>query len=90
MAKISIRELRHHAGQYLTRVEHGEVFELTDHGRVVAMVVPAVHDEWQQMLASGRLLPQTVPGMALHDPPVDYWPSEPASNRLADARGSAC
>lgn len=36
-----MRELRQHASKYLERVERGEAIEVTNHGRLVARLVPA-------------------------------------------------
>ena len=38
--KVGVRELSHHTSQYLSRVKNGEVLELTEHGRVIATIVP--------------------------------------------------
>lgn len=39
--KVGIRELSHHTSQYLARVKSGDVLEVTEHGRVIATIVPA-------------------------------------------------
>ncbi len=59
MTRIGVRELRQHASRYLERVKAGEVVEITDRGKLVALLVPptpaaTVRDE---LIASGRLLP---------------------------------
>lgn len=55
MATISIRELRHNLGHYMARVERGEGFEVTNHGRLVAFLNPAVTDPWERLIASGHV-----------------------------------
>ncbi|MDF0528658.1 type II toxin-antitoxin system prevent-host-death family antitoxin [Tsukamurella sp. 8F] len=40
MESIGVRELRQHASKYLARVEAGEELEVTNHGRLVARLVP--------------------------------------------------
>ena len=38
--QVGIREIRQHLSKYLKRVAEGETFEVTDHGRPVAMLSP--------------------------------------------------
>ncbi|GAB3128863.1 type II toxin-antitoxin system Phd/YefM family antitoxin [Tsukamurella serpentis] len=40
METIGVRELRQHASKYLARVEAGEELAVTNHGRLVARLVP--------------------------------------------------
>jgi prevent-host-death family protein len=42
MATIGIRELKAQTSAVLRRVEAGETVEITNHGRVIARIVPAV------------------------------------------------
>ncbi|MHB8508067.1 MAG: type II toxin-antitoxin system Phd/YefM family antitoxin [Candidatus Dormibacteria bacterium] len=42
MASAGIRELRQRASELLRRVEAGETIEITDRGRLVALLGPAV------------------------------------------------
>ena len=54
-----MRELRQHASRYLARVKAGEVVEVTERGKLVALLVspiPAVSAR-DQLIASGRLVP---------------------------------
>lgn len=39
--KVGVRELSHHTSQYLSRVKNGDVLEVTEHGRVIATIVPS-------------------------------------------------
>jgi prevent-host-death family protein len=41
MTTIGIRELKAHASEWIRRVEAGEQVAITNHGRVVARLVPA-------------------------------------------------
>lgn len=41
MQRIGVRELRQNASKWIHRVEHGESFEVTSRGRLVARLVPA-------------------------------------------------
>lgn len=53
--RIGIRELRQHASRYVDRVAAGERFEVTNRGRLVAMLVPVEHDPLARLEASGQL-----------------------------------
>ena len=73
MRSIGIRELRQHASRYLRDVERGETIEITDRGRRVAQLVPAVQGSAvEQLIAAGRLRPPR------HELP-DAAPLEPAA-----------
>ena len=59
MTRIGVRELRQHASRYLKQVKAGEVVEVTERGKLVALLVspsPAVAAR-DQLIASGRLVP---------------------------------
>lgn len=59
MTRIGIRELRQHASQYLELVKAGGVVEVTERGKLVALLVsptPAVAAR-DRLIASGRLIP---------------------------------
>jgi prevent-host-death family protein len=43
--RASIRELRQNLSQYVERVKRGETVEVTEHGRLVAALLPRVADE---------------------------------------------
>jgi prevent-host-death family protein len=63
---IGLRELRHHTGAVIQRVRHGETVDVTDHGRLVARIVP-VEDRRPtpriaQLTEAGRLRPAVRPG----------------------------
>ena len=71
--RIGVRELRQHASRYLALVQRGEVVEVTDRGRLVARLVPAEDDSWDQLVASGRVVPAADPDAdLLSEPPGDY------------------
>lgn len=63
MERIGIRELRQHASRYLDRVRHGESLEVTDRGRLVALLVPPSGDRAarDRLVAEGRLVPASGP-----------------------------
>jgi prevent-host-death family protein len=39
--RVGVRELSHHTSQVLSRVKHGDVVEVTEHGRVIATITPS-------------------------------------------------
>lgn len=53
--QVGVRELKANTSDVLRRVEHGETIEITNHGRVVARLVPvaplAQHSESLAVLA---------------------------------------
>lgn len=59
MEAVGIRELRQNLSVYLKRVtEEGETFEVTDHGKPVALLSPRKGEDWYQaMVAAGRIRP---------------------------------
>jgi len=84
MDRVGVRELRQHASRYLARVATGETFEVTDRGRLVALLVPTPEDPWQELVASGQVIAATGEGDVTDDPPIDY--DIDASARLAAMR----
>ena len=59
MTRIGVRELRQHASRYIEQVKAGEVIEVTERGKLVALLVspkPAVAVR-DRLIASGRLVP---------------------------------
>lgn len=72
MERIGVRELRQHASRYLARVATGETLEITDRGRPVALLVPVRGDQWQRLLASGRVVPPTAAGDLLDEAAKDF------------------
>lgn len=58
---VGVRELRQNLSIYLDRVVAGESLEVTDRGRVVAMLVPlrAQATLVDRLIASGRATPAT-------------------------------
>ena len=57
MKSIGVRELRQAASQYLRQVEAGRTFEVTAHGRPVALLIPVRRTARLAQLADrGRLV----------------------------------
>jgi prevent-host-death family protein len=61
--RIGVRELRQHASRYLDRVKSGETVEVTERGRLVALIVPPepARAARERLIAEGRLIPATGP-----------------------------
>jgi len=59
VARIGVRELRQHASRYLDRVKSGETVEVTERGRLIALLVPPdpARDARERLIADGRLTP---------------------------------
>ena len=72
MQRIGVRELRQHASRYLAMVARGERIEITDRGRPVAALVPIRGNTWDDLVASGRIIPPSEPGDIADHEPVDY------------------
>jgi prevent-host-death family protein len=55
-ARVGVRELRQNLSVYLRRVVKGESFEVTDRGRVVALLAPLPESSSpvQRLVAAGR------------------------------------
>jgi len=60
MNRIGIRELRQNASRYLAAVRAGETVEITDRGRLVALLVPPPENGLRARLITSReLIPAT-------------------------------
>lgn len=61
MERIGVRELRQHASRYLRRVKAGETVEVTERGRLVALLVPPqpATSARDRLVAAGQLIPAT-------------------------------
>lgn len=80
---VGLRELRHHTSEVLSRVRHGETVDVTEHGRLIARIVPAGDREPSSALArlaeTGRLKLARRPG---YRPPMR---SGDGTDRLSEA-----
>jgi len=71
MERIGLRELRQHASRYIARVARGETVEVTQRGRLVARIVPAGEDTWDDLILRGEVIPAESPGDLLDVVPID-------------------
>ena len=55
-SRVGIRALRQNLSVYLRRIDRGERFEVTDHGRPVALLIPLAGNEspLARLIAQGR------------------------------------
>lgn len=72
-ASVGIRELRDHLSRYLERVKAGATVSVTDHGRVIATIVPMTYSKHVLELAAQGLvrLPTRPPIRAADIPKID-------------------
>lgn len=63
MERIGVRELRQHATRHLARVKAGETVEVTERGRLIALLVPPDPSMTarERLIASGQLVPAARP-----------------------------
>ncbi len=63
---MGLRDLRHHTSEVLARVRHGEIIDVTDHGRLIARIVPVGERQptpiLEQLVGSGRAVLARRPG----------------------------
>ena len=80
---MGLRELRHHTSEVLARVRHGESIDVTEHGRLIARIVPVADREPTPILArladSGRATLARRPGYRPRMRPGD------GTDQLSDA-----
>jgi prevent-host-death family protein len=68
-----MRELSQRTAKILALVRAGETVDVTDRGKLVARIVPAADDRYEQLVASGVIRPARRPFNVAHLP-------EPSSN----------
>lgn len=80
---VGLRDLRHHTSEVLARVRHGETIDVTEHGRLIARIVPVGERQPTPVLArlagSGRATLAQRPGYRPRMRPGD------GTDRLSDA-----
>ena len=81
---VGVRELRQNLSVYLDRVKDGESLQVTEFGRVVAMLIPFPAEKlspFERMVREGRAIP---PKGSLKDrrPPQPLPPGTPSSEEL--------
>ncbi|MDO8208901.1 type II toxin-antitoxin system Phd/YefM family antitoxin [Conexibacter sp. CPCC 206217] len=63
MERIGVRELRQHATRHLARVKAGETVEVTERGRLIALLVPPDPETTarERLIAAGQIVPASRP-----------------------------
>lgn len=84
---VGVRELRQNLSVYLDRVKDGESLQVTEFGRVVAMLIPLPAEKlspFERMVREGRAIP---PKGSLKDrrPPQPAPPGTPSSEEMLAA-----
>jgi prevent-host-death family protein len=72
MERIGLRELRQNASRYIAQVVQGETVEVTQRGRLVARIVPAGENTWDDMILRGDVTPAASAAGLFDEAPVDY------------------
>jgi prevent-host-death family protein len=79
---VGLRDLRHHTSEVLARVRQGETVDVTEHGRLIARIVPAGDREptpvMARLVSSGRVTLAERPGYRPRMRPGD------GTDRLSD------
>lgn len=66
---VGIRELRNGLSRHLARVKEGHTVVVTEHGKVVARIVPAgAPTRLEQLIAEGKVKPARQPKGELPEP----------------------
>jgi prevent-host-death family protein len=87
MRTVGVGALRQRASELLRLVEQGETIEVTDHGRVVAILAPPPEQSpWERLVASGDVTLATRTIDDLPDPVQADPDRELPSARLARLR----
>jgi prevent-host-death family protein len=88
MQGIGVRELRQNASRYLHRVKAGETVEVTERGKIVALLVPPSrgHSTRHRLIAEGLLIPgsRQHPRLARLPRRVPVAKGEPSSDEILD------
>ena len=92
MITAGIRELKNNLSRYVRQVAAGERIVVTDHGRVVAELVPpprrtALPLRYDDLLAAGVIRPAAEPGDPFEDFPAWRLPHGTAAALLDEDRG---
>jgi prevent-host-death family protein len=85
---VGLRDLRHHTSEVLARVRHGETIDVTEHGRLIARIVPveerAPTPILARLVAAGRASLARRPGYRPRMRPGDG--TDTLSGALAEMR----
>lgn len=88
MERIGVKELRQNASRYLALVKGGETVEVTERGKLVALLTPPsdARNARDRLVAAGRLIPAAShTGRLRSARPVPVTAGEPTNEELLDA-----
>jgi prevent-host-death family protein len=89
MRTVGVGALRQRASELLRLVEQGETIEVTNHGRVVAVLAPPPEQSpWERLVATGEVALATRTIEDLPEPLQAHPGRELASARLARLRAN--
>lgn len=81
---VGMRELSQRTAKVLAMVRAGETVEVTDRGMVVARIVPAVSDRYEQLVAAGVIRPANRPFDVARLPEPAANPTDRATEEWLD------
>jgi len=95
MTSIGIRDLKNNLSRYIRRVASGERIAVTDHGRIVAELVPPIvgagrsrrDSPYEELLAAGLVRPPAEEGDPLGDWTSIRLPRGTAARLINEDRG---
>ncbi|MFP5345788.1 MAG: type II toxin-antitoxin system Phd/YefM family antitoxin [Actinomycetes bacterium] len=88
MTRIGVRDLRQNASRYVALVKAGETIEVTERGRLVALLTPPQNSQSvrEELIAAGRLIPASPRSGRRRAPqPVLVDESKPTNRELLDS-----
>lgn len=84
---VGMRELSQRTAKIMALVRAGQTIEVTDRGRIVARIVPAVDDRYDQLVTAGVIRPAKRPFDIAHLPqPAANPTGHTTEDWLADLR----
>jgi antitoxin (DNA-binding transcriptional repressor) of toxin-antitoxin stability system len=86
--RVGLRELSQRTARVLALVRGGETVDVTDRGMVIARIVPAADDRYEQLVAAGVIRPAAEPFDVANLPDaVPALPGMTTTEALDDLRG---
>jgi prevent-host-death family protein len=85
MRTVTHREMRNESGEILRCVADGETIQVTNHGRVAALIVPPSTDTLTGLISRGQVRPATRPLSSLQSV-VRRKPSTDSKTIVDDVR----
>lgn len=86
MRTVTHREMRNQSGEILRDVADGETVQVTNHGQVAALIVPAGSDPLADLISRGQVRVARAPASSLRSI-VRRKSAADSRTILADARG---